>query len=163
MATRDSRSRRTNEAALAASYDCRVIAGVHRAAFVAVATMGLLAAGCGSQRTHTHSVTHRVAKTLTSPATPATPAPLVNPNQPVPAPGPTGIPAGAGAVNLIRAWSDALRRGDVRSASQYFALPSVMINGTDAGGQALVITIVDLSQAVAANAVAAVRGATHLG
>ena len=70
----------------------------------------------------------------------------------MPAPGPTGIPAGAGAVNLIRAWSDALRRGDVRSASQYFALPSVMINGTDAGGQALVITIVDLSQAVAANA-----------
>lgn len=112
-------------------------------------TMALLALGCGSQRSRTHSVTHRVTGTLTSPATPAPP---VNPDQPVPTPGPTGIPASTGAVNLIRGWSDALRRGDVRAASRYFALPSVMINGGDAGGHALVITIGDLDQAAAANA-----------
>jgi hypothetical protein len=53
---------------------------------------------------------------------------------------------------VIRAWSDALRRGDVRAAAQYFALPSVMITGTDSAGQALVITMVTSDQAEAANA-----------
>jgi hypothetical protein len=57
----------------------------------------------------------------------------------------------AGAVSVIRAWSDALRRGDVGTAARYFALPSVMVNGTDAAGQALVITIVSRAQAEAAN------------
>jgi hypothetical protein len=55
-------------------------------------------------------------------------------------------------VSVIRAWSDALRRGDVRGAARYFALPSVMINGTDSAGQALVITIGSSAQAVEANA-----------
>ncbi len=52
---------------------------------------------------------------------------------------------------MIRAWADALRHGDVRGAAGYFAVPSVMINGTDASGGAVVITIGSLSQAVAAN------------
>lgn len=92
--------------------------------------------------------THRARRTVTSPATPA---PLVNPNEPLPTPGPTGIPAAAGAVGVIRAWSDALRHGDVRGAARYFALPSVMINGTDTGGAALLITIDSPAQAEAAN------------
>jgi hypothetical protein len=54
-------------------------------------------------------------------------------------------------VAVIRAWSDALRRGDLRGASRYFAFPSVMINGTDQTGSALVITIGNLAQAEAAN------------
>jgi hypothetical protein len=112
-------------------------------------TVGLLGAACGSERSRTHTVTHRVTGTLTSPATPA---PLVNPDQPPPAPGPTGRPAAAAAVRVIRAWADALRNGDVPAAARYFALPSVMLNGTDAGGQPLVITIVDRAQAEAANA-----------
>ena len=33
-------------------------------------------------------------------------------------------------VRVVRKWSDALRRGDVRAASRYFALPSVVANGT---------------------------------
>jgi hypothetical protein len=53
---------------------------------------------------------------------------------------------------VIRAWSDALRRGDVGAASRYFALPSVMVNGTDAAGRAMVITIDNRAQAETANA-----------
>jgi hypothetical protein len=112
-------------------------------------TMALLAVGCGSGRSHTQTSAHRLTRTLNAPATPA---PLVNPNQPLPTPGPTGRPAATTAVNVIRAWSDALRHGDLRAAAQYFALPSVMINGTDAAGTALVITIGTREQAEAANA-----------
>jgi hypothetical protein len=112
-------------------------------------TMGVVAVGCGAGTSVVHTSTHRVAGTRSSPTSPA---PRVNPDAPVPSPGPTGIPAAAGAVGVIRAWSDALRRGDVRAAARYFALPSVMINGTGAGGSALVIAIDNLDQAVAANA-----------
>jgi len=69
----------------------------------------------------------------------------------VPTPGPTGIAPRPAAVALIRAWSDALRRGDVRGAARYFAVPSVMINGADASGDALVIAIGTRAQADAAN------------
>jgi hypothetical protein len=77
---------------------------------------------------------------------------LINPNQPLPTPGPTGVAAPAGAVRVIRAWADALRRGDVRTAARYFALPSVMVNGAESGGSAFVIHIVTIIQAEAANA-----------
>jgi hypothetical protein len=50
-------------------------------------------------------------------------------------------------VGVIRAWSTALRRGDVAGAARYFALPSVFINGA-----AGVITIHTEAQARAANA-----------
>jgi hypothetical protein len=33
-------------------------------------------------------------------------------------------------VRVVRAWADALRRGDVRGAARYFALPSIVSNGT---------------------------------
>ncbi len=55
-------------------------------------------------------------------------------------------------MTVIKAWSDALRNGDVRGAARYFAIPSVMINGTDQSGGAVVITIGTVAQAVAANA-----------
>jgi hypothetical protein len=54
-------------------------------------------------------------------------------------------------VSVIRGWSDALRSGDVRTAARYFALPSVMINGTNTAGQALLITIDTRAQAQGAN------------
>jgi hypothetical protein len=126
-----------------------VSALVHRASFIAVMTTGLLAAGCGSGTSIVHTSTRLAQRTVTSPATPA---PLVNPDAPLPTPRPTGIPAAAGAVSVIRAWSDALRSGDVRGAARYFALPSVMINGGDANGSALLITIDTTSQAEEANA-----------
>ena len=111
--------------------------------------MAPLAAGCGSGGSVVHSSTHATRRTVTAPATPA---PLINPNQPIPSPRPTGARAAARSVSVIRAWSDALRRGDVRGAARYFALPSVMINGTDSSGEALVITIATPDQAQAANA-----------
>jgi hypothetical protein len=111
--------------------------------------MASLVAGCGSGGSVVHTSTHAARRTVSSPATPA---PLINPDEPLPSPGPTGIPAAAPAVSVIRGWSDALRRGDVRGAARYFALPSVMINGTDSSGEALVIAIGTSAQAEAANA-----------
>ena len=122
---------------------------MHRARFVAVMTIGLLAAGCGAGTSIVHSTTRASRRTTIT--SPATPAPLVNPDAPLPTPRPTGVPAAADAVNVIREWSDALRRGDVRGAAQYCALPSVMINGIDTSGSALLITITTPDQAEAAN------------
>src|SRR5262249_9060312 len=127
-----------------------VSARVHRARFLGVMTMGLLAAGCGAGTSIVHTSTRAARRTTIT--SPATPAPLVNPNAPLPTPGPTGIPAAADAVSVIRGWSDALRHGDVSGAARYFAFPSVMINGTDASGGALLITIDTPSQAQEANA-----------
>ncbi|MEA2160258.1 MAG: hypothetical protein QOD66_2638, partial [Solirubrobacteraceae bacterium] len=53
---------------------------------------------------------------------------------------------------VIRAWSSALRRGDVRGAARYFALPSLIANGTSASGGLAVITIRTRADADAANA-----------
>jgi hypothetical protein len=61
------------------------------------------------------------------------------------------VPAAPTDVSVIRAWADALRRGDVRTAARYFALPSVMVNGADTSGAALVLTIQTRAQAEEAN------------
>lgn len=49
-------------------------------------------------------------------------------------------------MSVIKAWSTALRRGDVRRAARYFALPSLLVNGT-AGA----LPIKSFSDAVLAN------------
>jgi hypothetical protein len=54
-------------------------------------------------------------------------------------------------VSVIKAWSDALRRGDIAGAAHYFAVPSLMINGPDANGDAIVIRIRSRAEAEAAN------------
>jgi hypothetical protein len=115
--------------------------------------MASLAAGCGgSTNLKSHTAT-RVTRRAPAPV-PATPAPPAQGSDPqsLPTPGPTGVPAEASTITVIRAWSDALRRGDVRTAARYFALPSVMVNGTDTGGASLVLTIQTHAQAEAANA-----------
>jgi hypothetical protein len=33
-------------------------------------------------------------------------------------------------VRVVRAWADTLRRGDVRGAARFFAIPSLVSNGT---------------------------------
>lgn len=74
--------------------------------------------------------------------------------QAAPAGGPSvpGHPdAFSAAVGVIRGWSEALRRGDVRAAAAYFALPSLFSNGTGAGAQ-MVATLRTRDQAYAANA-----------
>jgi hypothetical protein len=128
--------------------------------------MALLAGGCGSSRLLVRSSTQRSsgAQARARPApkgrlsAPPTTVPLTPPpqvpglNTPIPTPGPTGIRPAAADVAVIRAWSDALRRGDLRTAARYFALPSVMVNGTDASGAALVIAIGTRGEAEAANA-----------
>ena len=115
----------------------------------AVLTTAVLADGCGSSGGGGRSATHALRRTLTSPATPAPPPGVP---QTVPTPGPTGVVPATSAVDVIRAWSDALRHGDVRAAARYFALPSVMINGGDVSGAAIVITIGTRAQAEVANA-----------
>ena len=70
----------------------------------------------------------------------------------LPSPGPTGKPPSAASVRVIRAWSDTLRRGDVRAAGRYFALPSEMINGPNTNGLVSVIHIRTRLDAAAANA-----------
>ena len=46
-----------------------------------------------------------------------------------PAPTPTAM-VDPEAARVIRAWADTLRRGDVAGAARYFALPSLVSNGT---------------------------------
>jgi hypothetical protein len=155
-----------------------VSARVHPAPLIAAMAIGVLA-GCGSSGTGLLAATHAAASgtatsahggpTTSAPSTtsptapapptngpetqtaPANPAPPVNPDT-VPTPPPTGIPANPNALRVIKAWSDALRRGDLSGAASYFALPSVMINGAVVNGLALATTINTRAEAEAANA-----------
>lgn len=153
-------------------YDGHVSAPVHRAPLIAAVAIGILA-GCGSTGSGLLARTHRspgasISKGSGAHAPPANgrraPAPPTNgpqiqtaPANPVvpntvPTPPPTGIRADPTAVRVIKAWADALRRGDLSGAARYFALPSVMINGAGVGGLALVTTIDTRAEAQAANA-----------
>src|SRR5947209_19920561 len=109
-----------------------------------LAVIGLLATGLGA--------CGGTAPRHASP-TPAAPAAShAPPTLGAPAPGPTNVPAPAAAVAVIEGWASALQRGDVTAAAHYFALPSVLINGTDSGGQSVVVHIFNLQDALAANA-----------
>jgi hypothetical protein len=128
-----------------------VIARVHWASFTAVAVAAWLV-GCGSSTGVFGATTVRHAVKAPAHSTELPPLPDDGAGQAVvPTPGPTGIAPRPAAVTVIRAWSDALRRGDVRGAARFFALPSVMINGTDASGDAVLITIGTLAEAEQAN------------
>jgi len=129
-----------------------VIARVHWASLTAVVIAGCLA-GCGATTGVFGGTTVRHAIQAPAQTVPLPPLPEDPAGDPVvPTPGPTGIAAHPAAVAVIRAWSEALRRGDVRGAARYFSLPSVMINGTDASGDAVVITIGTRGEAEQANA-----------
>ena len=123
----------------------------NRWALLTVVASGILA-GCGSSEAGSNATKqHAPGAARSRPTTRATPgtAPAV---PTVPTPAPTGDAADPAAVAVIRAWSDALRGGNVRGAARYFALPSVMINGADSNGYALVMTIRTGAEARAANA-----------
>lgn len=62
-----------------------------------------------------------------------------------------GSAVSAAEVSVIKGWSDALRRGDLRSAASYFHFPSEMVNGVSSGGGLTVIRIRNLKQAEFAN------------
>jgi hypothetical protein len=61
------------------------------------------------------------------------PAPSAEPPQPEPAE-PAERKGGSKVdpddIRVVRAWANTLRRGDIRGASRYFALPSLVANGT---------------------------------
>ena len=167
-ATQSSRNRRTSSGASPRSRG-PTIGGVnarsHRAPCIAVMTMALLAVACGSgaghsSTSHTQTRAARRAPAPVPPANPAPPTPDLGQGT-VPTPAPTGAPAAANAVSVIRAWSDALRHGDVQSAARYFALPSVMVNGSDGAGEALVITIGDRAPGRGRQCLATLRRAAH--
>jgi hypothetical protein len=83
------------------------------AAALLLTGLALVACGCGSQ--------HGLAKTPPPPKRAATPTPP---------PAPERKPAAAADVAVIRGWADALRHGKVERAVRYFAIPSVVSNGT---------------------------------
>ena len=56
-----------------------------------------------------------------------TPRPAPTPRAPEPEP---AAKLDRADVRVVRAWADTLRRGDVRAAASYFALPSRVANGT---------------------------------
>ena len=64
----------------------------------------------------------------TTPRADSTPAPDGGPT-PAPGEAPSGEVDPAD-VQVVRDWADTLRRGDVRAAARYFALPSLVSNGT---------------------------------
>lgn len=64
---------------------------------------------------------------------------------------PVGSPEEAAQLNVIRAWAGALRRGDVRAAARYFALPSVFANGVGSNGGLLAVVIHTEREAQAVN------------
>jgi hypothetical protein len=119
---------------------------------VAAVAIGALAAGCGSSGVSTTATPrHRPV------AAPRTGREFGRPGAGVvprvlPAPGPTGLPADPAAVRVIRAWSSALRRGDVQAAARYFGLPTVFVNGVDTGGGVPLIVIHTEREAEAINA-----------
>jgi hypothetical protein len=111
----------------------------------AIAVFALLLAGCGGSGRGAHAPTTTASTRTTAPSGPSRRA------TPVPVPAPTGTPAAAASVRVIRAWSDALRHGEVRRAASYFAVPSEMINGAGSGGQVSILRILTPQQAVVAN------------
>lgn len=132
---------------------------------VSVAALALGGCGSGGSSSAPHRTTTRqqvgteTSPPNTVPETPPNTAPSTPPNGSspggtitIPAPGPTGIQANASAVQVIKAWSDDLRRGNVQGAAHFFALPSVMINGGGTNGTVSVIKIHTIAQAEAANA-----------
>ncbi|HTX30842.1 MAG TPA: hypothetical protein VMD09_05620 [Solirubrobacteraceae bacterium] len=111
-----------------------------RSAPLFAVALSAIVAGCGSAHrppVRPHAATERPG--------------AVQVPQTIPAPAPTRIPAPAAAVAVIKAWSNALRRGDIAGAARYFALPSVMINGPDANGNGVLIRIDSRASARAAN------------
>jgi hypothetical protein len=119
---------------------------------IAAMAIGALAAGCGSGAVSTSATArHRPVDAPRIGREFGRPGPGVVPRV-LPAPGPTGLPADPAAVRVIRAWSSALRRGDVRAAAGYFGLPTVFVNGVDAGGGVPLIVIHTKREAEAINA-----------
>jgi len=87
----------------------------------------LAAAGCGGGDDEDRSALQSPTATA-QPAEPdstAEPEPTAEPD-----PDSESAPPDPADVRVVRAWADTLRRGEVRAAARYFALPSLVSNGT---------------------------------
>jgi len=122
------------------------IARVRRWTFVTLVAVGSGIAGCGGGG---NSGTSKSDSVPTKPVQ-ALPQPKQGGSGFVPAPSPTGQAASPAAIAVIRGLADALRRGDIHAAGGYFALPSEMIPGPDAKGDAIVLSLHTRAQADAA-------------
>jgi hypothetical protein len=122
------------------------IARVRRCTFVTLVAVGSGIAGCGGGG---NAGTSKSDSVPTKPVQ-ALPQPKQGGSGFVPAPSPTGQAASPAAIAVIRGWADALRRGDIHAAGGYFALPSEMIPGPDAKGDAIVLSLHTRAQADAA-------------
>jgi hypothetical protein len=107
-----------------------------RARVLVIALLGLslaIVAGCGtSSRPRAVRPHHRAA---------VAPRPSPQPTLTIPDPPPTGVAASPTAIRVIKAWSTALREGDLASAASYFSLPSVFVNGVGSNGEMQGVTI----------------------
>ncbi len=119
-----------------------------RSAGLLVVALALVLGACGSGGGQPHAAKITPKATSTTPQAGQTGSGTIT----IPAPAPTGRPADPAAVKVIEDWSSALRRGDVAAAARFFALPSMLINGVDGNGHALVLSIHTSAQALAANA-----------
>ena len=63
-----------------------------------------------------------------------------------------GLQKDAAELSVIRGWASALRRGDLRAAARYFALPSIFANGIGSNGGLAAVVIHTERQAQAVNA-----------
>jgi hypothetical protein len=104
----------------------------------------LLAAGCGAGSLHPGSVSSTSSRHASTTGSAARPPSGGAPASPTPRP--TGTAASPAAVRVIKAWASALRRGELRTASLYFRIPSVFDDGPGS-----VLTIHNLAQAEVAN------------
>jgi hypothetical protein len=87
----------------------------------------LAAAGCGGGDDEDRGALQSPTATA-QPAEPdstAEPEPTAEPD-----PDSESAPPDPADVRVVRAWADTLRRGEVRAAARYFALPSLVSNGT---------------------------------
>jgi hypothetical protein len=110
-------------------------------AALALLSTAALVGGCGAGWGAHHKALPRAPKSVNAQKIPGFGRPAI------PTPPATGTTPDAAAVATIRAWSAALRGGDVRSAAQYFNLPSELINGAGTGGLSSLTVIHTLTQA----------------
>jgi hypothetical protein len=92
------------------------------ARFALLLVIAVFVAGCGSSGGDDKRLDLTTPKDMTTPEPETTPAPS------------PPVKVGKGVTRreaaVIRGWSDTLRRGHVRRAARYFALPAVVVNGT---------------------------------
>ena len=98
---------------------------------LAVSLLALAAAGCGDDGSPSGAAGSGGAKGSGGGASPrgSGPAPE-SPRGSGGGPSPQSRSVNPAVSRVIRAWSEALRRGDVKRAASYFAIPSVVQNGT---------------------------------